>query len=58
MMDHGQDIDDEVDPRGRIEDHARLHAVVKDQLQRAVQVRAGLVVDADPVGARLGEGRE
>ena len=38
-----------------IEHDARFHAVVGDQLQGAVQVGAGLVVDADPVGAGLGE---
>ena len=32
-----------------------LHAVVNDHFQRAVQVRADFVVDADPVGAGLGE---
>ena len=47
-----------VDPRGRIQDHARLHAVMNDQLERAVQMRAGLVVDADPVGSGLGKRRD
>ncbi len=56
VVDHGEDVDDEVDARGRIQDDAGLHAVVDDQLERAVQVRAGLVVDAEPVGARIGEG--
>ena len=56
VVDHGEDFCDEIDARGRVEDNARLHAVVKDHLERAVQVRAGLVVDADPVGARLGKG--
>ena len=43
------------DAGGRIEHHRRLHAVVGDQLERAVQVAAGLVVDADPVGPGVGK---
>ena len=44
-----------VDRRRRVEHQARLAAGVADQLQRAVDVRAGVGVEADPVGAGLGK---
>src|SRR5208337_3639387 len=56
VMDHGEDVHNEVDARGGVENHAGLHAVVKNHLERAVQVRAGLVVDTEPVGSRFGKG--
>ena len=46
VMHHGQDIRNQVHPCRRIQHHSRLHAVLDNQLQRPVQMRAGLVVDA------------
>ena len=54
-MQHGQHIVEQVHPRRRVDHDARLHAVVAYVLDGAVQVRARLVVHADPVGARLAE---
>ena len=56
VVNHGENIDQQIDASGRIDDHAGFHSVVQDHLQRAVQVRAGLVMDAEPVGARISEG--
>ena len=55
VVDHGEDFDEVLDGGGRVEDDGRLHAVVGDQLQGAVQVTADLDVDADHVGAGGGE---
>jgi hypothetical protein len=43
-----------VQRRGRVEHQAGLAALGLDQLQRAVDVRAGVGVEADQVGAGLG----
>jgi len=56
VVDHGQDIDDEVDPGGGIENDAGLHAMLRDVLERAMEMAAGLVMDADPVGSCFGQG--
>ena len=42
--------------RRRIERHAGLLAERADRLQRAMQMRPGLGMDGDDVGAGLGEG--
>ena len=44
--------------RRRVERHAGLLAERLDALDRAVEVRPGLGMDGDDVGARLGEGVE
>ena len=46
VMNHGQDFDQKIDPGGRVNHHGGFHAVLGYELQGAVQVAAGLVVDA------------
>src|SRR5216684_3500853 len=61
---HHQDVMDDVQhivqrmnrSRG-INDHSRLAAVRGDQMQRAVQMDARLLMDRNPIGACLGKGR-
>ena len=43
--------------RRRIQDHADLHAVAANQVQRAVQVTAHFLMHRNPVGAGVGERR-
>ena len=55
------DVDDVLERRHRgrrIDRDAGLLALGADRLQRAVEMRAGLGVDGDDVGAGLGEGRD
>jgi len=56
VVDHVEDGDKEVDFGVGIDDNGGLHLVVGDELEGAMEMAAGLVVDADPVGAGLGEG--
>lgn len=56
VVEHGEHVIEQVDTRCRIEDHARLHAVVANVLDGAMQMDAGFVVHADPVSPRFGEG--
>ena len=53
MMNHGQNFDQKIDPGGWVNHDRGFHAVLGYELQGAVQVAAGLVVDADPVSTRL-----
>ena len=55
---HGQDLDEGLDRSGGVDDDGGLHAVVRDELQGAVEVAAGLLVDADHVGTGGGEVRD
>src|ERR1700722_14279438 len=50
-MDHGQNLDQEVDPGSRVDDYRGFHVMLGDELQGAVQVAAGFVLHADPAGA-------
>ena len=55
MMDHAKHRNEQVDGGGWVDDHSGLQAVVRDEFQRAMQMAAGLVMHAHPVGAGLGE---
>jgi len=55
MVDHAQHRNQQVDLGRRIDNHPRLHPMLLNQLQRAVQVPAGLIMDAHPVGSGLCE---
>src|SRR5580704_13192428 len=55
-MDHAEDGQEQVDFGVGVDDDGGLHAVLSDVLEGAVQVAAGFVMDADPVGAGLGKG--
>ena len=44
------------DRSGGIDDHGGFAAVRADQMERAIQVHAGFLMDGDPVGAGFGEG--
>jgi len=39
-----------------IDDHSRLASVRTDEMERAIEVDAGFLMDGNPVGAGLGEG--
>jgi len=55
MMHHRQNIQQQIDARGRIDDYGWLHAMLCNQVQRAMQMTTCLVMDADPVRARFGK---
>ena len=56
VMHHGQNVREQFDARRRVQHHPRLHSMLRNQFQRAVQMPAGLVVHAHPVGPRIGKG--
>jgi len=58
VVNHGQNVTQQQDRRGGIEDDAGLHVVIGDVGEGAVEVGAGLVMDADPIRAGFGEGRD
>ena len=56
MVHHAEDRYEQVDLGVGIDDDGRLHLVLGDEFEGAVQVAARLVVDADPVRAGVGKG--
>jgi len=59
---HDQDVMDEIqdfckrfDGSGRVKNNSRPAAVRGDQVECAIQMNAGFLVNRDPVGAGLGE---
>ena len=58
VMNHGQDVPNQLNPRGRIQNHPRLHPMMRNEFQRPVQMPASFIVDADPVRARFRESRD
>jgi hypothetical protein len=55
VMHHSQHWDEQVDRSGGVDDYSGLHSMVGDETESAVQVAAGLVMHAHPVGASLGK---
>ena len=56
VVDHGENFDERLDRGGGVDDDGGFHAVLVDQLEGAMEVTADLLLDADHVGAGLGEG--
>jgi len=56
VMDDVEDFVERPDRSGRINDYRRLASVRADQVQRAVEMHAGFLMDGNPVGAGLREG--
>ncbi len=58
MVDNIEHFAERLHRSGRIDRHARLHAQAANQLQGAIQVNAGFLMDRNPVRAGIGESRD
>ena len=53
MVHHGQNVDQQIDPRGWIDHDRRLHSMLLNQFQRAMQMAACFIMHAHPIRSRL-----
>jgi hypothetical protein len=58
MVNKGKNFIERVDGSGRVQDHPGLAPVRSDEVEGAIEMNAGFLMDGNPMGTGVGEGRD